>query len=267
MLNNLLRTDINKLNTMTKYPSIQTYHKLGKKGMLTEELQVLPENIDFETLEMTEKVDGTNVRIIIHQDDYVIGSREELLYAKGDRIINKNMDIVENTISIAESIINSEFLNGDYIFVFYGELYGGTIGKNSKRYSEDKKIFGFRLFDYWGMRVSECETLFNELSQDKLSSWRDNMKQPFATSFGLNYVTSIITDLQKVPTLGKLKVDEMPTSIEGMYNLLKDTIIVTEVGLTETKDSRAEGFILRSEDRSFITKVRYEDYERTLKRR
>lgn len=266
MLNNFLRTDINKLNTMTKYPSIKTYHKLGKRGMLTDKLQVMPEDIEHTVLEMTEKVDGTNVRIIIHKDDYIIGSREELLYAKGDRIINRNMDIVENTIEIAEKMINSKLLNDDYIFVFYGELYGGTIGKNNKRYSNDKKVFGFRFFDYWGMRINEFNSLFNDYNQEQLSSWRDNMKQPYATSFGLDYFTSAM-GLRRVPLLGKVKVDELPTSIQGMYNLLKDTIIVTEVGLTETKDSRAEGFILRSEDRSFITKIRYEDYERTLNNR
>lgn len=265
MLNNFLRTDINKLNTMTKYPSIKTYHKLGKKGMLIEELQVMPEDIKHTFLRMTEKVDGTNVRIIIHNGDYIIGSREELLYAKGDRIINKNMDIVENTIDIAEKMINSKLLNNDYIFVFYGELYGGTIGKNNKRYSNDKKIFGFRFFDYWSMRTCEFEQVFTNNTQDQLSCWRDNMKQPYGTSYGLDYFTSTV-GLKRVPLLGKVKVDELPTSIQGMYNLLKDTIIVTEVGLTETKDSRAEGFILRSEDRSFITKIRYEDYERTLSR-
>lgn len=264
MLNNFLRTNVNKLNTMTKYPSIQTYHALGKKGMLTEDFSIIPEGI--KTLEMTEKVDGTNVRIIIHKDDYIIGSREELLYAKGDRIINKNMDIVENTIHIAEKMINSKLLNDDYIFVFYGELYGGTIGKNNKRYSNDKKVFGFRFFDYWSMKINDFSLTFNDYTQDQLSSWRDNMKQPYATSYGLDYFTSMM-ELERVPLLGRINTDMIPTSVEGMYNLLKETITNTNVGLTETENSRAEGFILRSEDRSFIAKIRYEDYERTLKRR
>ncbi len=30
--------DLKKINSLTKYPSILTYHKLGERGRLTEEL-------------------------------------------------------------------------------------------------------------------------------------------------------------------------------------------------------------------------------------
>lgn len=70
---------------MTKYPSILTYHKLGEKGKLLDEVQV---PFDQPAI-LAEKIDGVNSRIIIFPDGlYIIGSREELLYAKGDLIGN-----------------------------------------------------------------------------------------------------------------------------------------------------------------------------------
>ena len=76
--------DLNKLNSMTKYPSIPTYHTLGDKGTLLEQ------TVSFEgKVVLTEKVDGTNSRIILLPDvNFVLGSREELLFAKGDLIGN-----------------------------------------------------------------------------------------------------------------------------------------------------------------------------------
>src|SRR6188768_1972097 len=69
------------LNTATKYPSIPTYHKFGEKGRLTEELNVIFKGAVIGT----EKIDGTNTRIILPPgNDYIIGSREELLFSGGD---------------------------------------------------------------------------------------------------------------------------------------------------------------------------------------
>src|SRR5687767_8680706 len=66
------RVDLGKLNSMTKYPSIPTYHTLGDKGMLQEAVQV-----PFAGRVLgTEKVDGTNTRLIFCPDGaVVVGSR------------------------------------------------------------------------------------------------------------------------------------------------------------------------------------------------
>ncbi len=69
--------DLNKLNSMTKYPSIPTYHALGDKGALLEQTV----SFDGEII-LTEKIDGTNSRIVLLPDgNFVLGSREELLFA------------------------------------------------------------------------------------------------------------------------------------------------------------------------------------------
>lgn len=44
-----------KINTLTKYPSILTLHRIGEKGRLTEELTT---PIQGEVLYATEKIDG-----------------------------------------------------------------------------------------------------------------------------------------------------------------------------------------------------------------
>lgn len=62
------RVDLAKLNSMTKYPSILTYHALGDKGVLQDAVQ-----IPFSgRIVGTEKVDGTNTRLIFCPDGAVI---------------------------------------------------------------------------------------------------------------------------------------------------------------------------------------------------
>jgi hypothetical protein len=73
--------DLRKLNSATEYPSIPTYHALGERGVL------LNDHVSFhgQGIVATEKVDGTNSRITLMPDGcYLVGSREELLHAKGD---------------------------------------------------------------------------------------------------------------------------------------------------------------------------------------
>jgi hypothetical protein len=58
------QTDLGKLNSMTKYPSILTHHSLGDKGVMQDAVQ-----IPFEgRIIGTEKVDGMNTRIIYCSD-------------------------------------------------------------------------------------------------------------------------------------------------------------------------------------------------------
>jgi len=94
-------TDLRALNSATKYPSILTYHKLGERGRLTDVLNIDPQG----SLVVTEKVDGTNTRVIFMPDGYfLIGSREHLLYAKGDLIGNPALGIVESIKDLAEQM-------------------------------------------------------------------------------------------------------------------------------------------------------------------
>ena len=93
-------------NSLTKYPSIQTFHKM-EKGILKDEL-TFPANESLEVY-MTEKIDGSNIRFIIYNGDYLIGSRKEWIYAKGDRLIsNEQVMYLKNYV---EEVLKSYTFN------------------------------------------------------------------------------------------------------------------------------------------------------------
>ena len=138
-----------KLNTFTKYPSILTLHELGNKGVL---LDSLTTNIENEKLFATEKIDGTNVRILIMGDEFCIGSRENLIHYKGEMFYGTDLGIVEGLYSLFNNKF-PEYYSKDFpLCVIYGELYGGKIGK-SKNYGQDK--LGFRIFNVVDYKKSD----------------------------------------------------------------------------------------------------------------
>ena len=166
--------DLDKLNSITKYPSIGTYHELTGKGTLTDNVlePITKPLIGY----VTEKIDGTNARIIINGNDYFIGSREQLLYAKGDRIKNNTLGIVEELIPVAEKISSRTQIQDD-IFVIYGEVYGYNIGRNYKNYTNSKGL-DFRVFDIQLLKFETYNRLLNE-TMDKISNWREANSQYF----------------------------------------------------------------------------------------
>ena len=258
MLNELLKEQ-RKLNTITKYPSILTYHQLGKKGTVIEELtQSYYEPPNDEILESTEKVDGTGSRIIIYGQDYLIGTREEFIYAKGDRIVNDQLNILANCIPIAERLVSENLFDNSELFVIYGETYGENIGRNYKNYGTKKS--SFRVFDMWSMKVDEIKELL-KIDLEKLATWREHGNQPY---FGIDKLKEHceILKLEKTPVLFTIKKKKLPTSIEEMHQFLSQ-FKETKVGLDCT--GKSEGFVVRSSDRKYIKKIRFEEYEKTLK--
>ncbi|MEK5418197.1 RNA ligase family protein [Paenibacillus sp. FSL L8-0708] len=257
--------DLKKINSLTKYPSILTYHQLGERGRLND---VLTESRGFAELDdvfVYEKVDGENSRIILlknddNEVDYLIGSREELLYAKGDRIGNPYGNIAEFLKPLAEKVIADILLEGDWaLTVIYQESYGGKT-KASKNYS-DRKTQGYRVFDVFSLNKDELYRLL-ELSQEKIAVWRDHGNQPFYDEIEKKrFIESI--DLQSAPLLETIKGSEFPTSLESTYSYLK-RFENTQVGIDAS--GKSEGIIVRTTDRKQIRKIRFEDYERTFRK-
>lgn len=245
--------DLKSINSATKYPSILTYHVMGKKGVLQTEL-----NIDFseETdLNISEKIDGTNSRIVLFPDgDYLIGSREEILYAKGDRIETPTLNIVSYLKDVAEML--STNYESELIKVFYFETYGGRITKNSKQYTSDNEV-SFRLFDICTFE----ETMFNK-PPEELAKWRDSEGQSFEIQSELIRLTKYL-NIDYVPYLGT--VSHIPTDINDTFDMLKNTLPETLAGIGCGGESKPEGIIIKSNDRSKIAKIRYEDYNRWLR--
>ncbi|BEL07185.1 hypothetical protein Q0Z83_053760 [Actinoplanes sichuanensis] len=244
--------DLAALNSLTKYPSIPTYHALDpSNGGLTEQ------PVPFTGAVLgTEKVDGTNSRIIVLPDgSYLLGSREELLYAQGDLIGNPALGIVQHLRPLAEQLAGS---GGDGLRVYYLELYGGRIGGQAKQYSA-RGAHGWRLFD-----VALVDDLDERLTwaPQRISAWREGGGQAYLGEDELS-----ATGLDLTPRLFTVDAAELPATVEGMSAFLAERLPRTLVALDDSGLGAAEGVVLRAADRSVIAKARFQDYTRTLKRR
>lgn len=239
-----------KINTLTKYPSILTLHQMDR-GKLKEELSLDMSGVVY----ATEKIDGTNVRIIMWEDEYLIGSRDNILHYKGDLYFDPAQTIVEGFYNLNIPTVATSKLT-----VVFGEYYGGKVSSNSKQYGTEKT--GFRVFD-----VVEFEDLsVLDLPLEEISRWREHSDGKGGLVYGQNFLnlqerTKKFKEYEFVPTI------EFPItdySHSGVLNLLKSCIPTTQVNLTDTAGMKPEGVVLRNFDRTKIIKVRYEDYEKTL---
>lgn len=253
--------DLRALNSLTKYPSIPTYHQLDpRNGSLTEEAVTFTG-----TVIGTEKVDGTNARIILLPPDdggYLLGSRENLLYANGDLIGDPALGIVENLRSHAEGLSWVLNMEPDQIRVIYVELYGGKIGGQAKQYSATGTT-GYRVFD-----VATIENVSEKLTwtRERISAWRDGGGQNFADEDRLIGFARV-SGIEPTPRLFMLDATKIPTGIEEMRDFLWGQLPGTLCALDDSAKGAAEGIVLRAPDRSVIAKSRFQDYERTLHRR
>jgi hypothetical protein len=251
--------DLLRLNSITKYPSISTYHALGEKGKLTEEHLEAPEG----DLLYTEKVDGTNARIILVPGEAaIIGSREELLHAIGDLIHNPSQGIVPRLQRIASEAFDRHSPPGR-LLVLFGEVYGGNIGRAAKQYTTQKSV-GFRVFDLIDMDMADARALMSE-TRESISLWRENGGQSFADEERIQQFAEQL-NLEVAPRIelpdGHARLPE--SNMTGV-NWLKGLVPETKVALQSEAGQESEGIVVRAADRSFIAKIRYEDYQRTLK--
>lgn len=251
------RNNMDNLNSATKYPSILTYHALDpRKGMLLEDQPTT----FVGTVYGTEKIDGTNGRITLLPDgDWFIGSREEFIYAKGDRIRNPELHIVSTLAPIAETLVPT-----DEVRTYFFEIYGGAIGGAWKNYTTDKMQTGARLFDVHVMPESVYTDVLSR-PREHISLWRQNGGQTF---LGLQELLLAAREhgLKSVPHIFGMPATEIPTTLLDMRVFLDFYMTHSYVCLDAEAKGSPEGLILRSEDRSTIVKARIQDYDRTLRR-
>ena len=247
--------ELNKLNTLTKYPSIETYHALDpRNGLLQEE--AMPFDGD---LVLTEKVDGTNARIISFPNgDYAIGSRSELLHARGDLISNPALGIVAAIKSIAERLEP----DSNMLQVWYGEVFGGKVTSASKQYTGERRI-AFRLFDVCAIPDAD-ELIARPL--EAISNWREHKSHHWLNEERLT-TNAEKHGLVLTPRIGVIAASELPQTVEDMAEFLAATLPSTLCALDEAAGGQAEGIVLREKKRGAIAKARFQDYRRTLKRR
>lgn len=252
-----------ELNSATKYPSIETYHVLGEKGRLTETVGPFAGIESGEDVVLTEKVDGTNIRIVLLPDgDWFIGMREELIYAKGDRIVPTALNgAVHVAIPYAKHAAKWQAVYGGqypkHAQVFFFEVYGSKIGAAAKNYTKGTEM-GARLFD-----VAFVPLDMFDKPREEIASWRDHGGQTFATEETVLRAAEVLK-MSCTPRLGTVMSDSLPTTLEGTLDWLREALPVTQVTLDQDLRSPAEGIVLRTKDRSRIAKARFEDYTRTL---
>lgn len=271
-----------QLNTLTKYPSILTLHALGEKGRLTSALTTPA--VLGQTLSTTEKIDGTNCRLLVFADgSYVVGSRENLLHASGDLLFDPAQGIVEGLRRLVlpghpahdlSALIHRQ-PDGQpaALTVVYGEFYGGRVTAGSKHYGPPELV-GFRVFDVAAFADEAALQQLLGREQQDLSLWRE-AETPAGLRYGQPFLPTdalaaylVRTGLPAVPALASLTLPATAEELthEAMLTLLRAQLPQTTAALGETATpGKAEGIILRSPDRQRIVKVRFEDYERTLK--
>lgn len=255
--------DLEKLNSMTKYPSILTFHELAENKKHGLKNEVIPTSSfdEEESVYLYEKIDGENARIILVSDgeniDYFIGSRKELLHAKGDRISIPTGNIANYFKPIAKEL--EERIKGKKgVLVIYFESYGGTLPK-AKQYTNDKSQYG-RVFDAFRLSLDQFYELLKK-EKHEIASWRDNGGQPYLSC---SEREALIEDLglTAAPLLGKIKGKDIPTDVLETRSWM-EPFKETKVGINHNGSS--EGVIARTHDRKKIAKIRFEDYNKTLR--
>lgn len=245
--------DLAALNSATKYPSIPTYHAMGEKGRLTDEVTGFTGRVV-----LTEKVDGTSARIIAFPDGgFILGSREELLHAKGDLIANPTLGIVA---ALADQAATLPPPGADGVRVYFLEVYGGSVGSAAKQYTGHRAV-GYRLFD-----AASIPAEILDRPREQISSWRQDGGQVFWSENDLAHL-SRLSGIEQTPRLGGIDAADLPTSIEDTDAFLSRWLPHTRVALDDDAGGAAEGIVLRTVDRSVIAKARVEDYRRTIKHR
>lgn len=250
-------TDLGALNSLTKYPSIPTYHTLDPKngGLVENETVVFPGPVLG-----TEKVDGTNARIISLPDgNFLLGSREELLYAKGDLIGNPAQGIVAALRDVAAGLAPVE---DDVVRVHFLEVYGGKVTAASKQYTGDKAV-GFRLFD---MAVIPDYRAVLGKAPAVISAWRDEGGQSYLDEDALTEAAAR-DGFTLTPRLFRLDGAELPRELDKTRAFLAEHLPETRSALDGAAGGQPEGIVLRAPDRAVIAKARFADYDRTLRRR
>lgn len=248
---------LRKINSATKYPSIPTYHEIdAATGMLQPKLTLDWEGAVF----ATEKVDGTNARIIVLPETgkWLIGSRETLLTSEGDMVANYDLGIVEGLLPIVEQV-RSAIWRKDLVATAYLEVFGQRGTSQWKQYG-DGKATGARLID-----VSLVGATALDMTREQVASWRDRGNQVFVDLDELLDLADQM-DVPTVPGLFEVDASLLPQTIEETAEFLTNLIPTTHVRLTPDGVGAAEGLVLRSADRKLIAKLRHQDYQGTLRR-
>lgn len=255
--------EMGTINSATQYPSIPMYHKLGERGRLLPERTLDWSGVD--KVYVTEKIDGTNARIIlppaeVGDTSLIIGSRQDLLFRTEDTIWNPAMGIVDTLFRTVDLERLEDAQIEGHVTVIFGEVYGHKGTPAWKQYGNGEPQF--RVFD---VAVVPIEVF--TWDRPKIAAWRDSGGQQFLDHEQLEVFCSDF-GLTPVPHEGVLHPNAaengLPETLDGVYRWLDSYQMSSSAGFEGFSGGKPEGFVLRSADRKLIAKARFEDYDRTL---
>lgn len=255
-----------KFNSLTKYFNIPSYHEInnGKGNYL------LTDKKDFinECVYVTEKIEGVSARIILstnhlgNADDYLIGNKDSFLFAKGDRIENPLLNIVENVKTIADTIyfLSEKTLKPNSIYCLYCDMFGGSL-KGAKQYTSCGK-YSIRIVDMLIISQKEVEELL-ELNDEEIGKWNTNKQIKFQKSEDLKRFCDKYY-LETVPVLTVINGNEIPLEAGRMLNWM-EKFQKSELCLDKKALGNSAGVVLRTKDNQLVRELWFKDYRRTQK--
>jgi len=255
---------MDQLNGMTKYPSIYPIHLREMKGKKMLMIDKKVHNLRSKDFFITEKIDGTNIRIIIDKkNNVVIGGRNDLLaYSKDILVQNKNnvIDVLNEylTWSNIRELQESSIFNKIDLLVLYGELFGEGIQKKGKFYGKKNfRLFAARSFN---------EEKVNTILRIKRKNWhflrRQNSFNPFLNFASVNNI-AIILEMDYVP------VQDITININKLQTIDQVQRLLTQFKDSQLANTRVEGLVLHSKgDYKHVTegmnfasfKLKFSDY-------
>lgn len=137
---------------MTEYHKIQSIYKrdmTSKRKTLLEGQWTLPEfeYLASNTWTFTEKVDGTNIRVIFQNGGVTFGGRTEDAQIPAQLVTRLNERFLPMAAKMAEVFDDGA--------VLYGEGYGAKIQKSGGNYRQDQDfvLFDVKVGDWWLQRA------------------------------------------------------------------------------------------------------------------
>jgi len=202
-----------------KYPKIETLFKRDENFKITNEIR-LPEFENIKRWLVTEKIDGTNIRIIYQPTHIPIDESRILFRGRTDNaqmptylleVLQKmfTLEKFENVFP-AERVLNRVCL--------YGEGYGAKMQKGGGNYNKGNS---FRLFDVWidgwWLEWDSVEEIAKQL------------------------------EIKTAPVAGLMKIEDVITLVKPRDEGLSDARLYSRVALDETKkEILAEGIVARA---------------------
>ncbi|OWK34419.1 RNA ligase family protein [Fimbriiglobus ruber] len=249
--------DLARLNTLTKYPPIPTYHPLDPStGRVLDAARRPPPG----EVIATEKIDGAGCRIVLLPDaSYLIGGRDNWLYARGDLIGSRSHGIVAATRPVADRLGDA---GGNFILVVFGEVYGGKVTAASSSYTSKREV-GYRVVD-----VARIENYQERLTEtvDEIAAWREADGPAFLTEDDLQAFAAAHA-LKLAPRIARFPGRDLPTRVDQTLTFLEELLPTSRCRLDAGAGGEPEGLVVRTTDRGWVTKLRFGDYARATRRK